>query len=318
MLSMHSSKPVEHFVTLFDSKFLPMGMCLHASLMKHGQSFHLWILCMDELVDEQLQRLDLKNVTLIPLAEFETEALLTVKPDRTKREYCWTVTPFAPQVVFDRNPEVQRVTYLDADLFFFDNPQILLNEFNQSGKSVLITDHAYAPQYDKSLAYGRFCVQFMTFRRTEGGFRVMQWWQDRCLEWCHARIEDGRFGDQKYLDCWPDIFADDVHVLKQVEKTLAPWNVRFFSGKLNKLSPVFFHFHSLRIISSEEVILYKGYRIGSAGENFYDDYVLILNGCFERLRQRDIPIPFIPDTEKLPALRKLKRWLTKTGRSLWI
>jgi hypothetical protein len=309
---------MEHYVTLFDSKFLPMGMCLHASLMKHGQSFHLWILCMDELVNEQLQRIDLQNVTLIPLAEFETDALLAIKPYRTKGEYYWTVTPFTPQAVFERDPSVKRVTYLDADLFFFDDPKILLDEFNQSGKSVLITDHAYAPQYDKSLTYGRFCVQFVTFRRTEGGFRVMQWWQDKCLEWCHARIEDGKFGDQKYLDCWPDIFANDVHVLKQFEKTLAPWNVLYFSGKLNKLSPVFFHFHSLRIISREEMILYRGYRIGSAGETFYDGYVLILIDCFERLRQHNIQIPFIPNTERIPVLRRLKRWLTKTGRYLSI
>ena len=84
MLSIPSVKPVEHFVTLFDSNFLSIGMCLHASLMAHGQPFHLWILCMDELVEEQLRRLDLSYVSLIPLREAESDALLEVKKDRTR------------------------------------------------------------------------------------------------------------------------------------------------------------------------------------------------------------------------------------------
>ena len=58
---MNSNRPIEHFVTLFDSKFLPMGMALHDSLMIHAQPFHLWILCMDELVEKQLKQISCKT-----------------------------------------------------------------------------------------------------------------------------------------------------------------------------------------------------------------------------------------------------------------
>jgi len=87
---------MEHFVTLFDSKFLPLGMALHDSLMTHAQPFHLWILCMDEMVEKQLKQISLSHVTLIPLKEIETQELLAVKPGRTQGEYCWTLTPFTP------------------------------------------------------------------------------------------------------------------------------------------------------------------------------------------------------------------------------
>ena len=84
---MHTNK-VEHFCTLFDSNFLPMGMTLHQSLLTHAQPFHLWILCMDELVEQQLEMISLPHVTLIPLRDIETTELLAVKPGRSRGEYC--------------------------------------------------------------------------------------------------------------------------------------------------------------------------------------------------------------------------------------
>ncbi len=308
---MHSGKSDEHFVTLFDSNFLPMGMCLHASLMEHGQPFHLWILCMDELVEQQLRQLALPHVSLIPLQEVETDALLGVKNGRTRGEYCWTLTPFTPQFVFDRDQTIKRVTYLDADIFFFNSPQVLLKEFKESGKHVLITEHAYAPEYDHSVTSGRFCVQFMTFRRTHEGKAVMQWWQDRCIDWCFSRFEDGKFGDQKYLDDWPERFTDSVHVLKQREKTLAPWNLRRFTKYSSKPTNfVLYHFHSLRIVKSNRVILYSNYKLGEVSDYIYERYLDCLRGCVGLMRDRGMNVPVIPlQNDLLSVFRAIKNRL---------
>lgn len=309
---------MEHFVTLFDSKFLPLGMALHDSLMTHAQPFHLWILCMDEMVEKQLKQISLSHVTLIPLKEIETQELLAVKPGRTQGEYCWTLTPFTPHTVFDRDTTVERVTYLDADMFFFDDPRILLCELNQSGKHVLITEHAYAPEYDylRPLC-GRFCVQFTTFRSTIQAAKIMKWWQNKCLDWCFANFEDGRFGDQKYLDLWPDLFSEEIHVLKQVNKTLAPWNVRYFTNLISdNLNPVFFHFHNLRIIAPSRVRLYGDYRVGKKGERFYDLYFLRLSKSIQKLEHFNIPLSVIrPTKEKWALLKYFKRvYLSRTER----
>ncbi|TAK64090.1 hypothetical protein [Methylobacter sp.] len=298
---MHSSNgtdQTEHFVTLFDNNFLPIGLCLHASLMQHGQPFHLWIVCMDDLVEQNLRNLALPSVSLIPLSEVEDTRLLGVKPTRSRAEYCWTLTPFTPQFVFDRDSSVYRVTYLDADLFFFDAPILLINEFVASAKHVLITEHAYDPRHERSgraSRGGRFCVQFMTFRRTEKALKVMHWWQERCLEWCYARVEDGKFGDQKYLDVWPELFNNEVHILRQKEKTLAPWNVLYYE-KLSqgKIAPVFYHFHGLRLESASSLLLYSGYRVGEAANNLYDIYLICLKSILVKLTDSGIAIPHLP------------------------
>jgi hypothetical protein len=244
---------VEHYVTLFDGLFLPQGLALHASLQRHAGSYTLWILCVDEQAYSVLTELRLPNVRLLRVEDVETAELLAVKPTRTRGEYCWTLTPFAPRFVFEADANVQRVTYLDADMWFRRDPAPIFRELEASGKQVLITHHAYAPEFDLTENSGRFCVQFLTVTRN-GGETVRKWWEERCIEWCYARAEDGKFGDQKYLDDWPERFGQLVHVLADKELALAPWNATRFPYA----DSVFYHFHGLRIISGRYVWLGLG------------------------------------------------------------
>jgi hypothetical protein len=68
-----------------------------------------------------------------------------------------------PRFVFEADLSVEQVIYLDADLWFRQHPKPIFDEFNASGKQILITDHGYAPEYDQSATSGRYCEQFITF-----------------------------------------------------------------------------------------------------------------------------------------------------------
>ncbi len=277
---------MEHYVTLFDGFFLPQGLALHASLQRHAGQYTLWILCVDEQAFSVLNELSLPNVRLLAVANVETAELLAVKPGRTRGEYCWTLTPFAPRFVFEADATVERVTYLDADLWFLRDPAPIFREFEASGKQVLITDHAYAPEHDRTVESGRFCVQFLTVNR-EGGEIVRRWWEERCIEWCFARSEDGKFGDQKYLDDWPERFGQLVHVLADKELALAPWNAtRFPYG-----NSVFYHFHGLRIISARHVGLGLGRYVVPTPviHNVYKPYLLELRAARNVLAENGLP-----------------------------
>lgn len=273
---------MEHFVTLFDSLFLPQGLALHLSMERHVPEYTLWILCVDDEVHENLTKLNLPNVRLLKLSALETAELKQVRGGRTKGEYCWTLTPFAPRFVFEAEASVTRVTYLDADLWFRKDPAPIFREFESSGKQVLITDHAYAPENDFSATSGQYCVQFMTFTRS-GGEVVRKWWEERCIEWCFARFEDGKFGDQKYLDEWPVTFAEQVHVLMNKELALAPWNAtRFPYG-----NAVCWHFHSLRIQKVEAGKLgvdIGPYRIPKTTKKYvYEPYLIDLKAAADAM-----------------------------------
>jgi len=269
----------ENYVTYFDSWFLPQGLALHSSLEKHGGDYTLWIICLDEKTHEILCQLNLSNIKLLKLAEVETDELINVKGGRSRVEYYWTLTPFAPRFVFEADPLIQRVTYLDADLWFRKSPEPIFLEFVTSGKEVLITDHSYAPEYDKSALSGQYCVQFMIFNRN-GGEIVRKWWEERCLEWCFAHTEDNKFGDQKYLDDWPQRFSKYVHVLRNKEWALAPWNAtRFPYGNC-----IFYHFHDLKLLNCQSACL-GGYILPPVlMQNIYRPYLDCLRKIIDDLK----------------------------------
>jgi hypothetical protein len=248
---------MEHFVTLFNSLFLPQGLALHISMQRHIKTYVLWVLCVDDEVYRILDQLKMPNMRLLKLSELETKDLIKVKNDRSIGEYCWTLTPFAPRFVFEADKSVKRVTYLDADLWFRKNPIDIFKEFRASDKQVLITDHGYAPEYDQSAKSGRYCVQFMTFNR-EGCEDVRKWWEEQCIMWCYARYEDNKFGDQKYLEKFVDLFSNDVHILEDKGLALAPWNATRFPY----YPSIFYHFQSFRIRGSRAQLV-KYYRIPS-------------------------------------------------------
>jgi hypothetical protein len=182
---------------------------------------------------------------------------------------------------------VGRVTYLDADLWFRKNPTPIFQEFDKSGKDVLITDHAYSPEYDLSEISGQYCVQFTTFTR-EGGETVRKWWEERCIEWCFARFENGKFGDQKYLDDWPERFPEQVHVLSNQGWTLAPWNANRFPYS----NGIFWHFHGLRLTekrSKPMVQFTTSYSIPSiTRKQIYEPYLEDLRVVIEIMKSHGV------------------------------
>jgi hypothetical protein len=284
-----------NFCTLFDSNYLARGLALHASLQSVCPSFHLYVVAFDDAAYTYLSGAGLPHLTPIALGEFEDPALLAVKPDRGVGEYCWTCTPSVILYCI-RKYGLPNCTYLDADMIFYHDPQILLDE--RGDRSVIISEHRYSDEYAKAgLESGIYCVQFMYFANDEDGMTALVWWRERCLEWCYDRLEDGKFGDQKYLDDWTRRFRG-VHVMQHPGGGLAPWNLQQYTFKTreNKLfvqtlrdgreyPAVFFHFHGLKFYTDGKASLCSvSYDVGrSVRKNVYVPYLKDLLKIGDRL-----------------------------------
>jgi hypothetical protein len=275
---------MEHYVTLFDSSFAPQGLALHRSLQRHAGDHTLWVICMDEQVEQTLRDLSLPDVRPIPIREVEDDALRGLKAHRSKSEYCWTLTPFSFDAVLQRDPSAARVTYIDADVWLMDDPSPVFRGFEASGAAVQITEHAYSPHHDRTATSGRYCVQFLTMDR-DASQPVRRWWQERCIEWCFARVEPGRFGDQKYLDDWPKRFGPLVHVTADRSWFQAPWNADRFPYS----EGVAYHFHGLRLLSDNRVRLtHPAYRLSGPHRAYvYSAYLRDLAESLQFLQSVD-------------------------------
>lgn len=243
------------FCTYFDVGYLPRALALHASLARHAPGSRLFALCMDRGSEEALRALRPEGLQAIPLAELEADdpELAATKAGRERIEYYFTCSPCLPRHVLRRWADVEMVTYLDADLFFFASPEAIFDEI--AGASIAMTEHRLEPALEKEHEpYGRYNVGWLTFRRDAPGQACLERWRGQCLAWCHDRVEDGRFGDQKYLDAWPSQFPG-VHVIRHTGANVAPWNlgahpVEFSNGRLTAGGAplIFYHFHALRRI----------------------------------------------------------------------
>jgi len=211
---------------------------------------------MDRACYDILSQLGLSDIHLIALEDFERgdEKLLRAKQDRTPLEYYFTCTPSWLLFILNNYPEVDTITYLDADLFFFADPAPIYGEI--ANHSIAIIEHRFPPNLRDLELHGIYNVGWLSFRRDEHAFACLRWWRERCIEWCYDRCEDGRFADQKYLDNWPNLFQGVV-VLRHKGANLAPWNIANYKIHADKNRVwvdeqplIFFHFHGLKQITS--------------------------------------------------------------------
>jgi hypothetical protein len=298
------------YCTLFDSYYLSRGLLMLESLRLVSKlPPRIYVFCFDEATFTILTKLALPGVIPVSLKEFETEALLRVKQERTKGEYCWTCTPHVLKHVLEKRGEPE-CTYLDADLFFYADPDQAIP--NGQNELVLITEHRYTPEYDQSKTSGRFCVQFVTFKNEPHSQALLKQWGDQCLEWCFARHEEGRFGDQFYLDAWPEK-GTWVVISKDPRVGVAPWNIQQYGE--SDPDPYFYHFHAVKWFSDGRVDL-GGYRLAPwVKRKLYLPYVRMLVLKSEELKVHfGVPLPTVPPQTRglIPRLKyRLKGWIQR-------
>jgi len=250
---------MRYYCTHFNIRYLNRAIALHESMEQNAGDYHLFMFAFDDVSVRALEKLALPHVTVVPYGEFENEELLELKARRSFKEYMWTVTAFIIGHVFEHF-NVTACTYIDADIFFFGDPEPVFHE--REDFSAIITEHRYHPKYDQTATSGRFCVQFNTFTRSPGSQQILRAWQRSVAEWCYDRQEEGKFGDQMYLDEWPGKYPG-VHIATHPGIGVAPWNVlncRDLSeqdGRVSFLTPsgersevIFYHFHGVSLFSA--------------------------------------------------------------------
>jgi hypothetical protein len=240
------------FCTYLDRRYLDRGLALYRSLERHAGDFRLFVLAFDQESRAALAALGLARAAVHAIDELERfdPELAAVRSVRSAVDGYFTATPALLAWLLETHPEIDQLTYLDADLLFFASPEPLFGEL--AGGSVGIVPHRFPERLRGREVYGRYNVGWVSFRRDAPARACLADWRRSCLDWCFDRVEPGRFADQKYLDAWPERYPGVV-VLQHPGADLAPWNLDAHAlaagadgGLLVDGRPlVFFHAHGV-------------------------------------------------------------------------
>lgn len=274
-----------YFCTLFDSNYLLKGLAMIRSLARHCPGMRIHVLCMDDQALRILNQLKMPFVNCIALAEIESDELLKAKADRGVAEYCWTLSSCFTWYVMQNYQEIEFLTYVDADLLFYSAVQPLFDEIGDA--SIAIIEHRFSPRLQDREVNGRFCVEWNSFRRDAQGLACLKRWREQCIEWCYYRLEDGKMGDQKYLDEWPGLYSN-CHILMHPGAGIAPWNYSQYEFSIDAGnidvdgSPlIFYHFHQFQIIGCGSYDRLSSFYTAECPEPYavYEKYEKCLEEC---------------------------------------
>ena len=158
----------------------------------------------------------------------------------------------------------------------------------------------------------RLCKKNSKFKDIHNGERCFILATGPSIKTQNLRPLKNELGDQKYLDCWPDKFPNDVHILQKQEWMLAPWNATRFPYNGGKV----YHFHSLRILGKEKIHIGDYPLPNPLLEYVYRPYSKTLHQVIDELRSQDFLIKPQREIPEFSVITQLKIYLANKLRNL--
>jgi len=142
-----------------------------------------------------------------------------------------SVKPSIFKYFINTQEKVEKIFYFDPDIKVFAGLGSLESYLDEH--EILLTPHIHKPieldslmpQETTFLKYGIFNLGFIGLRPGSANCqKFLDWWEQRCIERCFFRLQDGLFVDQLWINFAPYLF-ENVHCLKEFGYNMGPWNV---------------------------------------------------------------------------------------------
>lgn len=244
------------YYTLSDAKFSPRTLAMLKSLRKFDAFSKLIFFHFDDISNSQLEVFQNHNIETILISKFIGESnFLQIANSRNYVEMMWTLPSILAEELLrsHNNAQVTDIVYLDADLYFFSSPVVILSEI-PVGK-ISIVRHNFSERLARAFPNsGTYNVSWVSFPNSKLGLECAETWAAQCKLLCPSipTILNGKlvYGDQLYLEDWPSNYQGSVHVIESIGAGVAPWNYEnyVFSSQLpftvDGIPVIFFHFSS--------------------------------------------------------------------------
>jgi len=213
-----------YLCTVTDKTYLVKILAQYRTLDATTTGFHLFVCCTDEESYRVLNALRLPHCTPVGLKNLGDRELYDLQRERKANEFCWTLKSYLMMYLI-KDCNLPHVLYCDGDIGFTSDLSLLYEDWG--GSSIYLCTQRDVDWVEKK--YGKYQAGILGIRNNETGFRMLRWWKNKCREWCFAYEDNGRLGDQKYLDEVPALF-EDVKISWNKGINAAPWNLIYNNG----------------------------------------------------------------------------------------
>jgi hypothetical protein len=239
--------------TVCNLAYLPKALVLSESLKKYS-SGKLIVYLFDKKKDFDFTKF---NAEFIWIEDCDIPKFyeLAFKYDVTE-----LTTSLKPLLTIKLLKRFNKVIFLDPDICVYNSINPILNDLESS--SVVLTPHYITPFPVGDIGmmrFGSFNLGFYAVKDSEQGLSFLNWWSERCLEYCYFETQFGLSTDQKWVSIAPCFFKD-LHISFNMGYNVAFWNVH--ERKIKQVSDggyivnqeyplIFFHFSSFDETSPE-------------------------------------------------------------------
>jgi len=233
-------------------------------------------------------------------------------------ELTCNLKPFFAAHIFEHNIHLQRLIYLDSDMYVFGRFALLTEA------AITLSPHRTknigqipGKEIDNSLnKYGVYNAGYFELRRKNEAFAFLEWWKMLMEKSAFNKVDEHSFSDQLWLNAVPSYF-DDFYINKNAGYNVAIWNL--IERKIEERNEIYF-------VNDQPLVIYhfSKYNMEEPGKLvYYDEPYLtfdnfpelktiyqkyregLLDAGYEKIKSIPYPFSYSQDSKKKTWLKKL-------------
>lgn len=252
--------------TICSNNYLAQAKILKDSIHEYNPEYKIVIGLVDKL-SEQIDYSFFMPTEILPVEEIGInnfneltqrydiiELNTSVKPSFFK----YLSNKYSPNNIF----------YIDPDIKIYSPFEFLEKKLEKH--SILLTPHIYTPiKLDGNtpneqifLSHGIYNLGFLGLNtKKEQAKKLLDWWEERCLQLCYRDSTKGLFVDQYWINFVP-IYFSETYIIHNYGYNMGPWNLherkivktennKYYLNDESQL--IFYHFSSYDYKKPEEI-----------------------------------------------------------------
>jgi hypothetical protein len=314
-----------HIATLFDKNYLIRALAMRDSVLKFYPDANFWFLCLDDESENLINKIGLSQTKATNIGDFGDAELLGTRESRSRAEFAFTAKSAWLNHIANsesiNNGDV--LMWVDADILFYSSPTSMFDVMEKY--SIAITPHKFTNKSEEmEKKVGKYNAGLILFKINSNSIKCLSEWRKECIDWCFLRYENGKLGDQMYLNSWMTKYQG-VYELPDKGVNLGSWNIRNYklqtrdSGRIlvDSAPLVCYHFHGVNMYLENNLVF--PLPISILNGKIFEIYASSIGKAFKLalLADKTWTYGFIKKPNSLRLMKqKIQRYLRRIGENL--